>query len=899
MSDAEVQAFISAAAMRRVEAGAPLFEEGQQLTAAIVVAGSVMHAKPLPNDGVEEVELQAGACLGERALFVPLPAVEDEFVACEGQPVMLACLTRAMLVAAMEKGVSLQDRMARAYELTLLRPLFPFNLLTVLERWLLLQAMLPFDVDADVKFLAAGQADDRVILLLEGELKETEYDRSRASRKTMISLHAPCVLGMPCFLDDTLRLRRSSISSQPLSGLYIQRHIVESMFGPLARLRRRESRRAALFPLIDFSRSARRPAGVSLWSLASANLWAEFLKSAHGSRMRQQRLLRAQVDWCRPSIAVKQLARLLEGILRKQAPLRSDDEVAAVAAFLRCSPFYRRLFSELADAQVRELSRHVMFSQYSAGHIMFDEGSTGTTAYVIVSGRVQLCHRRHVVREVGATELFGESVLSSSQRRPVTATAVEWTQLVAITRTSLDRVMMGSGARRDMFHVLRRLPLLASLDIVQLHQLMAALRPRAFDRGDLVIAGGRPAPAWFILRRGTVRLTVPAADGSQLQVALVTAPTAVGSSALLAHSARLPKALTLEAVYAASPVEAYVLQPDSFSSLPGSVVDALLQQLKRERKWRDVRREEGERAHARMLEDSSSRSKVDRERIAGESLARVMHLTSRQRPSTSSSGTSTASKSSRRLLLSSLPKTHSLPQLSIARSDDLRAHVRPLPMSPLTPALHTIDLKSFECAAAGRRSSGSSRASTGGDDGARSRAPLPLPRDMPLAMMDSEHDDDYSIDFNGAADPEDDADGDEDDDEDDAVSRRTADAYRSIDARTALWPAKTGSGSGNGSGTALFRLRRARQPDGSIGITLAPLSPTRPVSAARTRPPPSPLHTMASEDAVRRRLLRRVRARKAERRQPPRGVASISRYGFVLGGSRESAVDAVTGFLLK
>ncbi len=80
---------------------------------------------------------------------------------------------------------------------------------------------------------------------------------------------------------------------------------------------------------------------------------------------------------------------------------------------------------------------------FSPGTRIFQEGDSGHHAYLIERGRVEISAMKGgqsiVIAELGPGELFGEMALIDDQTRTATATAVEETEVVAITRDRLQK----------------------------------------------------------------------------------------------------------------------------------------------------------------------------------------------------------------------------------------------------------------------------------------------------------------------------------------------------------------------------------------------------------------------------------------------------------------------------
>ena len=82
---------------------------------------------------------------------------------------------------------------------------------------------------------------------------------------------------------------------------------------------------------------------------------------------------------------------------------------------------------------------------YPKAHLFFEEGSTGTVASVIKSGRVQITKQQgdseEVIAVLGPGEIFGEMALLGAETHTATARAIENTEVINISQAHLKSVL--------------------------------------------------------------------------------------------------------------------------------------------------------------------------------------------------------------------------------------------------------------------------------------------------------------------------------------------------------------------------------------------------------------------------------------------------------------------------
>ncbi len=118
--------------------------------------------------------------------------------------------------------------------------------------------------------------------------------------------------------------------------------------------------------------------------------------------------------------------------------MRVDHEV------VRRAPLFAALDSEDAVALLSQMTP----ARLERGDILFREGETGDSLYVIGEGKIKLGRsssdgRENLVAILGPGEMFGELSLFDPGPRTMTATAVAETQLLGLGNDSLTGLLTG------------------------------------------------------------------------------------------------------------------------------------------------------------------------------------------------------------------------------------------------------------------------------------------------------------------------------------------------------------------------------------------------------------------------------------------------------------------------
>src|SRR3954447_15422109 len=105
------------------------------------------------------------------------------------------------------------------------------------------------------------------------------------------------------------------------------------------------------------------------------------------------------------------------------------------------------LFADLDEGDLDQLAQVAVPRAYEAGEIVFREGDSGDTCYVLRSGGVRVT-RRHsdgrviTLAELGSGSIFGELAMFGGETRSATVEALSETRALAILAGDMRRLML-------------------------------------------------------------------------------------------------------------------------------------------------------------------------------------------------------------------------------------------------------------------------------------------------------------------------------------------------------------------------------------------------------------------------------------------------------------------------
>jgi CRP/FNR family cyclic AMP-dependent transcriptional regulator len=104
------------------------------------------------------------------------------------------------------------------------------------------------------------------------------------------------------------------------------------------------------------------------------------------------------------------------------------------------------VFSELEQRELREVAQVAVPRSYERGEVIFREGDSGDTCYVIKSGSVSVMREHQDGRVIALAELrggamFGELAMFGGETRSATVETLEPTEVVALLAGDFQRLM--------------------------------------------------------------------------------------------------------------------------------------------------------------------------------------------------------------------------------------------------------------------------------------------------------------------------------------------------------------------------------------------------------------------------------------------------------------------------
>jgi len=206
------------------------------------------------------------------------------------------------------------------------------------------------------------------------------------------------------------------------------------------------------------------------------------------------------------------------------------------------------LFSSLEKPALRAFLEIFSPKLYGSGKRVVEEGSTGTEAFVLARGELDVTRHAmntsivHLAR-LGSGALVGEMALLSRAPRAATVTATGPALLLIARKAELDQAVTKSPLlgrefaehcrRRMLDNLIKTSPILRSVNPGERADLVQRFAIRAFEPGDRLITQGRTTDGLFLIASGEVGIVYKEPSGESTVVARLGPGEVLGEVALV------------------------------------------------------------------------------------------------------------------------------------------------------------------------------------------------------------------------------------------------------------------------------------------------------------------------------------------------------------------------------
>jgi CRP-like cAMP-binding protein len=190
------------------------------------------------------------------------------------------------------------------------------------------------------------------------------------------------------------------------------------------------------------------------------------------------------------------------------------------------------IFSDLSREAFVALTRAMALRRAGEGEVVLREGDTGTSFYVVATGRLAVSKRDErgeavVLARLGEGDFFGEMALLSGAPRAATVVAEEPSELLEFGADALLEIARSHPHLADSLRRFYRQRLLANAMAVSpvfrpfpkgdRKLIMERFRAREVSAGETIVREGEPSDGLYVVLEGTVEV-VKRKDGATLVI---------------------------------------------------------------------------------------------------------------------------------------------------------------------------------------------------------------------------------------------------------------------------------------------------------------------------------------------------------------------------------------------
>ncbi|XP_008197147.1 cGMP-dependent protein kinase, isozyme 2 forms cD4/T1/T3A/T3B isoform X4 [Tribolium castaneum] len=171
----------------------------------------------------------------------------------------------------------------------------------------------------------------------------------------------------------------------------------------------------------------------------------------------------------------------------------------------------------LESTQIKEIVDCMYPEAYTAGSLIIKEGDVGSIVYVLEEGCVEVSRENKFLSTLTPGKVLGELAILYNCQRTATIKAATDCKLWAIERQCFQTIMMRTGLIRQAEYTdfLKSVPIFKNLPEDTLIKISDVLEETFYANGDYIIRQGARGDTFFIISKGTVKVTKKVPDSNE------------------------------------------------------------------------------------------------------------------------------------------------------------------------------------------------------------------------------------------------------------------------------------------------------------------------------------------------------------------------------------------------
>ncbi|XP_015785761.1 cGMP-dependent protein kinase 1 isoform X1 [Tetranychus urticae] len=168
----------------------------------------------------------------------------------------------------------------------------------------------------------------------------------------------------------------------------------------------------------------------------------------------------------------------------------------------------------LGQQQIEEITDAMSPVSYQPDDLIIKEGDIGSDVFILEEGRVEVSKEGRVLHTMGPGKVFGELAVLYNCTRTASVKAIGLCKLWAIHRQCFQSIMMKTGLikQKEYMEFLKTVPSFSKLPDEHITKIVDVLEEAVYKQGDYIIRQGAKGVTFYIIRKGTVRVTIKDPD---------------------------------------------------------------------------------------------------------------------------------------------------------------------------------------------------------------------------------------------------------------------------------------------------------------------------------------------------------------------------------------------------
>jgi cGMP-dependent protein kinase 1 len=253
---------------------------------------------------------------------------------------------------------------------------------------------------------------------------------------------------------------------------------------------------------------------------------------------------------------------------RVDVVLKSESSKYCILAVLK----RHFLFSQLSVNEMEDVIDSMQNYFAAEGDTIITEGEKGDVFYILERGTCEVMIQGKVVQRLEDGSYFGDLALMYNCPRKASVVAVTDCALWTLDRMFFRRAMVTSSSNQNaqLAQFLSKISLFENLSEQTLNQVARSLSKQTFQDGDYIIRQNEIGDKFYVIVRGTVRVTVTGDSSDQESILnRLSEGETFGERALIKKEPRKANCI------AEGECECYYLNSQDFALMLGEIVDKL------------------------------------------------------------------------------------------------------------------------------------------------------------------------------------------------------------------------------------------------------------------------------------------------------------------------------------